>query len=327
MMVKTLFRQSICLCLLLCAVLAAPAGSQERRKIRISNANFSFTALPLIAARDWKFFTGQGLEVEIILMRSAAAAAALVSGDLDYQSGIGPASVGASLSGLESRALWSSTNRIAYWLMARPEIKSLQDLKQKRVGVSGLGGTSHVALTFALEKQGFNPKDFIIMSVPPMQLVLSLESKFLDAASLNPPFMFFAQRQGFRKLLDVGALVEMPSGGLTAMLRTIRSRPDEVKRLIRALQLAKKEMLKAKEKTLDLIVRVLNMDRETAAETYSLVQSNFNDTGIPTEEGMNNIIKMVQSQLKPSAKTMSFQDVAEPRFAVEVARELGYKID
>ncbi len=327
MMVKTLFRQSICLCLLLFAVHAAPAGSQERRRIRISNANFSFTALPLIAARDWKFFAGEGLEVEIILMRSSAAAAALVSGDLDYQSGIGPASVGASLSGLESRALWSSTNRIAYWLMARPEFKTLQDLKQKRIGVTGLGGTSHVALTFALEKQGFNPKDFIIMSVPPMQLVLSLESKFLDAASLNPPFMFFAQRQGFRKLLDVGALVEMPSGGLTAMLRTIRSRPDEVKRLIRALQLAKKEMLKSREKTLDLIVRVLNMDRETAAETYSLVQSNFNDTGIPTEEGMNNIIKMVQSQLKPSAKTVSFQDVAEPRFAIEVARELGYKID
>ncbi len=326
-MLKIIFRQSICLCLLLCAVHVAPAGSQERRKIRISNANFSFTALPLIAARDWKFFAGEGLDVEIILMRSSAAAAALVSGDLDYQSGIGPATVGASLSGLESRAVWSSTNRIAYWLMARPELKSLQDLKQKRIGVTGLGGTSHVALTFALEKQGFNAKDFIIMSVPPMQLVSSLESKFLDAASLNPPFMFFAQRQGFRKLLDVGALVEMPSGGLTAMLKTIKTRPDEVKRAIRALQLAKKEMLKAKEKTLDLIVRVLHMDRETAADTYTLVQNNFNDTGIPTPEGMNNIVKMVQSQIKSSNRAVSFLDVAEPRFAIEVARELGYKVE
>jgi ABC-type nitrate/sulfonate/bicarbonate transport system substrate-binding protein len=305
---------------------ALPAESQERRKLRISNANFSFTALPLIAARDWKHFTGQGLDVEIILMRSSAAAAALASGDLDYQSGIGPATVGASLSGLESRAVWFSTNRIAYWLMARPEFKILQDLKQKRIGVTGLSGTSHVALMSALEQQGFNAKDFIILSVPPMQLVSSLESRFLDAASLNPPYMFFAQRQGFRKLLDVGALVEMPSGGLTTMLRTIRTRPDEVKRLIYALQLAKREMLKTREKTLDLIVRVLNMDRETAADTYSLVQSNFNDTGIPTPEGMENIVKMVQSQLKSSNKAVSFLDVAEPRFAIEVAKELGYKV-
>jgi ABC-type nitrate/sulfonate/bicarbonate transport system substrate-binding protein len=328
MQFENLFRRLLGACLLLFVLShGAPADAQERRKIRISNANFSFTALPLIAARDWKHFAGQGLEVEIILMRSAAAAAALVSGDLDYQSGIGTATVGASLSGLESRAVWSSTNRIAYWLMARPEFKSLQELKQKRIGVSGLGGTSHVALTFALEKQGFHAKDFIIMSVPPMQLVASLESKFLDAASLNPPFMFFAQRQGFRKLLDVGALVEVPSGGLTAMLKTIRARPDEVKRTIRALQLAKREMLKAKEKTLDLIVRVLNMDRETAADTYALVQSYFNDTGIPTPEGMNNIVKMVQSQIKSSNRAVSFLDVAEPRFAIEVARELGYKVE
>src|SRR5574342_502252 len=99
--------------------LSVPASShaQERRKIRISNATLSYSALPLIAAREWKLFHEQGLDVEIILMRSAAAVAALVSGDLDYQSGIGPASVSATLSGLDARALWSSTNRIAYWLM------------------------------------------------------------------------------------------------------------------------------------------------------------------------------------------------------------------
>lgn len=324
MILKT-FLLRVSVALLLLAPVAA--HSQERRKIRISNANLSFTALPLIAARDWKHFAGEGLEVEIILMRSSAAAAALVSGDLDYQSGIGPASVGASMTGLESRAVWSSSSRIAYWLMARPEVKTLGDLKQKRIGVTGLGGTSHVALTFALEKQGMNPKDFIILSVPPMQLVASLESKFLDAASLNPPFMFYAQRQGFRKILDVGALVEMPSGGLTTMLKTIRARPDEVKRVIRALQLAKKEMLKAREKTIELIVRVLNMDRATAAETYALVQTNFNDTGIPTPEGIHNIVKMVESQLKASGKPVAFHDVAEPRFAIEVAKELGYKVE
>ncbi len=72
--------------------------SQERRKIFISNATLSYSALSLVAAREWKLFQEQGLDVEIILMRSAAAAAALASGDLDYQSGTGPASVSATLS-------------------------------------------------------------------------------------------------------------------------------------------------------------------------------------------------------------------------------------
>jgi len=300
--------------------------SQERRKILISNATLSYSALPLVAARQWKLFQEQRLDVEIILMRSAAAAAALASGDLDYQSGIGPASVSATLSGVDSRALWSSTNKITYWLMAKPEFKTVQDLKRKKIGLSGLGGTSHVALNTALEKNGLSPKDYAAVSVPGGQLVQSLESGFIDAASLNPPTMFFAQRRGFHRVLDIGAFVEMASGGLTALTKTIKARPDEVKRVIRALQLGKKAMLKSRERTLDLITGVLKMDKETAADTYKAVEATFNDSGIPTREGMNNIIKAIKAEGRFLDRNITYEEVADPRFAIEVAKELGYKV-
>jgi NitT/TauT family transport system substrate-binding protein len=280
----------------------------------------------LIAAREWKLFQEQGLDIEIILMRSAAAVAALVSGDLDYQSGIGPASVSATLSGVDSRALWSSTNRITYWLMAKPEYKTIQELKRKKIGVSGLGGTSHVALNLALEKRGMTSKDYAAVSVPGGNLVHSLESGFVDAASLNPPTMFFAQRRGFIRLLDIGSLVEMASGGLSAMTKTIRNRPDEVKRIIRALQLGKQAMFKSRDRTLDLITGVLKMDKETAADTYKVVEASFNDTGIPTREAMGNIIKAIKAEGRFADRNIAYEEVAEPRFAIEVARELGYKV-
>ena len=165
--------------------------------------------------------------------------------------------------------------------MSKPEYKSIQDLRRKKIGVSGLGGTSHVALTLALEKRGIGPKEYVAVSVPGGQLVASLESGFIDAAALNPPTMFFAQRRGYGALLDIGSVVEMASGGLTAMTRTIKSRPDEVKRVIRALQLGKQAMLKSREKTLDLITGVLKMDKDSAADTYRVVEASFNDTGIP----------------------------------------------
>ena len=305
---------------------AASSYAQQRRRIRVSNANFSFTALPLLAAREWKLFADQGLDIEIILMRSAASAAALGSGDLAYTSGIGPASISATLSGLDSRALWSSSNRIAYWLMAKPEFKSVRDLKGKKIGVSGLGGTSHVAMTLALEKNGLRPKDYVALSVPSGQLVPSLESGFVDAAALNPPYMFFAQRRGVHRLLDIGSFVEMPSGGLTALTKTIRARPDEVKGVIRAQQIAKREMLRSRERTLDLITGVLKMDKETAAATYKVVEASFNDTGIPTPEGIGNIIRAIKAGGRFKDRNIAFEDVADPRFAIEVAEELGYKL-
>lgn len=314
--------------LVLAIVFLVPANAytQERRKILISNATLSYSALSLVAARQWKLFQEQGLDVEIILMRSSAAAAALASGDLDYQSGIGPASVSATLSGVDSRALWSSTNHITYWLMAKPEFKTVQDLKRKKIGVSGLGGTSHVALNAALEKNGLGPKEYAAVSVPGGQLVQSLESGFIDAASLNPPTMFFAQRRGFHRVLDIGAYVEMASGGLTALTKTIRARPDEVKRIIRALQLGKRAMLKSREKTIDLITGVLKMDKESAIDTYKAVEATFNDSGIPTREGMSNIIKAIKAEGRFTDRNISYEEIADPRFAIEVAKELGYKV-
>ena len=124
-------------------------------------------------------------------------------------------------------------------------------------------------------------KDYVAVSVPGGNLVQSLDSGFVDAATLNPPTMFFAQRRGFVRLLDIGSMVEMASGGLTAMNRTIKTRPDEVKRIIRALQLGKRAMLKSRERTLDLITSVLKMDKQTAADTYSIVQTTLMTPAFP----------------------------------------------
>jgi NitT/TauT family transport system substrate-binding protein len=324
--VQQMHRRFIFIALLICLLMPVLADAQDRRKIRISNANLSYSALPLLAAKEWKFFHDQGLDVEIILMRSAAAAAALASGDLDYQSGIGPASVSATLSGVDSRALWSSTSHITYWLMAKPEYKTIQDLRRKKIGVTGLGGTSHVALTWALEKSGLTSKEYAAVSVPGGNLVQSLESGFVDAAALNPPTMFFAQRRGFQKLLDIGSMVEMASGGLTALTKTIRSRPDEVRRVIRSLQFGKRAMLKSRERTIALITGVLKMDKETAADTYRAAELSFNDSGIPTREGIGNIIKAIKAEGRFTDRNIAYEEVADPRFAIEVAKELGYKV-
>src|SRR5882724_12357323 len=80
--------------------LPARADAQERRvKARISNAGFTITALPLLAAKDWGVFTANGLDMELIVMSPTLAAAAVAQGDIDYVAGVGPASVAATLTG------------------------------------------------------------------------------------------------------------------------------------------------------------------------------------------------------------------------------------
>jgi ABC-type nitrate/sulfonate/bicarbonate transport system substrate-binding protein len=310
-------------------VLMASANAQERlAKLRISNAGFTITALPLLAAKDWGLFTANGLDMEVILMQSALVPAALTRGDIDYQAGVGPASVNATLSGFATRAIWFSSDKISYWLMAKPQFKSLESLKGKKISITGLGGTVHVAFNLAVEKQGVNPKDFVLVSIGGQQIqqLISLESGYVDAALLSPPLTFGAQKKGFNKVLDVGAMVDMPGGGLTTLVKTIQERPDETKRVIRSLQMAKDEIRKSKPKTLDLIVKLLKMDREAASETYDQFLTTLSPTGMPSRTGMDTLVKAVQAQGRHVGRKVVFTDIADDRLATEVAKELGYKL-
>jgi ABC-type nitrate/sulfonate/bicarbonate transport system substrate-binding protein len=303
--------------------------TQERRaKLRISNAGFTITALPLLAAKDWGLFTANGLDMEVILMQSSLVPAALTQGDIDFQAGVGPASVNATMTGFATRAIWFSSDRISYWLMAKPQFKTLDNLKSKKVAITGLGGTVHVAFLLALEKLGVNPKDFVLVSIAGQQIqqLISLESGYVDAALLSPPVTFGAQKKGFYKVLDVGAMVDMPGGGLTALAKTIQERPAETKRVIRSLQQAKDEIKKSKSKTLDLIVKLLKMDKEAANETYDQFLTTLSPTGIPTRAGMDILVKSVQAQGRHVGRKVAFEEIADDRLATEVAKELGYKI-
>ncbi len=320
----------ISLAAIIALLLSVPAfAAQEQRvKARISNAGFTITALPLLAAREWGVFTANGLDIEIILMQSSIVPAALTQGDIDYQAGVGPASVTATLTGIPTRAIWFSSDRISYWLMAKPQHKTLESLKGKKVAITGLGGTSHIAFNLALEKIGASPKDYALVSIPGQQIqqLYSLESGFVDAALLSPPVTLGAQKKGFNKVLDVGAMVDMPGGGLTTLVKTIQERPAEAKRVIRSLQTAKDEIRKAKPKTLDLIVKLLKMDREAAGETYDQFLTTLNPTGIPSRTGMEILVRSIQSQGRHVDKKVAFSDVADDRLATEVAKEMGYKI-
>jgi NitT/TauT family transport system substrate-binding protein len=305
---------------------SASHAQEALPKIRIANSALSLTALPLVAARDWGLFREQGLQVEIIMMNPAISGPAIAAGEIDYVAGVGPGSVAATLSGLPLRAVWFSSSRISYWVMTSPQFKTLADLKGKKIGVTGgLGGTNHTALSIALEKIGANPRDYVILSVPTAELPRSLEAGFVDAASLNPPALFFVEKKGFHRVLDIGSQVEIPGGGLTALVKTIRTKPEEAKKLIRSLQLGKDAIRKSKEKAVELMVRSLKMDRAIASATYDVYITSLSVDGVPTREAMDNLVKSVKSQARFADKVVAFEDVADDSLAKEVARELGYK--
>lgn len=316
----------ILLCELICALcLGVPSFAQDR--VRIAYVGPSLSNLPLLAAKETGIFARHKLDVEILLLTSQLSAVALGAGELEYVAGVGPGSVGGTLAGIPSRAVWVVSNRILHSVVAQPEVKSLQDLRGKKIGVTGLGGTTHTSLMMAIEKFGGNPREYVVVSLGPQQYLRALESKAVDAATVDPPLLFLVLKKGFSRILDLGSVVEMPVGGLTTMMKTLNSKSEQVVRIIKSLQEAKDLLLSSKERAVDFTMKVMKMDRESALRSYELMAVAWVGTGVPTRAGMENIIRGVQSQGRFADKKVAFEDVADSRFAIQAARELGHKAE
>src|SRR5262249_17045353 len=170
------------------------------------------------------------------------------------------------------------------------------DLRGKKIGVTGLGGTTHTSLMIAIEKAGANPKEFVVVSLGPSQYLRALESKAVDAATIDPPLLLLVLKKGFNRIVDLGSVVEMPVGGLTTLTKTLNTKPDQVRRVIKALQESKELLLKSKERAVDFTIKAMKMDRETALQTYDIMADAWVGSGVPTRAGMENIVKGIQSQ-------------------------------
>jgi hypothetical protein len=93
------------------------------------------------------------------------------------------------------------------------------------------------------------------------------------------------------------------------------------------LQSTKQEILRSKEKSVALISSFLQVDRDVAEDTYAIYRKTVSGDGVPTREGIDQIVKSLQAAGQFTDRKVVFEEVADDRIAKEVAKELGYKIN
>ena len=115
--------ERIALAVIFVAWLVTPASAQDKlTRVRIAYPSGGICCLALYGGIQWKIFEENGLHVEIVQIRSQIGNMALMANEIQYFSGVGPASVSATLRGMPSRGVWFASDQLIYSLMARPEI-------------------------------------------------------------------------------------------------------------------------------------------------------------------------------------------------------------
>jgi len=186
------------------------------------------------------------------------------------------------------------------FLLARPEIRQISDLRRKRIGVSGIGGASDIGARAMLGLGGVNPSEVTILAIgSTSDRLLALKTGAVEATPLLPPQSLQAEGLGFKNLGFMGDLVPNVFGGLgissTALEREPKTLEAVVRIGIKGLALMKHDR--------DLTIKALQaftkiQDPELAGRTYDTNMKYFTDDGIVSEKEKQAILEESKKELK-----------------------------
>ena len=206
--------------------------------IRIAYSSISAAYTGIWVAHDAGLFAKEGLEDQIIFIPSATQLAqVLVAGDVDIASLGGGPVMAASLSGANLKVIGNNVNKLIFSLHTKADVKSMEELRGKRIAVSRFGSSSDVAARAALRKHNMDPtKDVILMQLGTMSNMFgALKSGAVEASMVSPPTQFMSDKLGFKELFSVTDMdLAYPNPSMAMSGALIRKKPDMVDRFMRA---------------------------------------------------------------------------------------------
>ncbi|HEV8341790.1 MAG TPA: ABC transporter substrate-binding protein [Candidatus Binatia bacterium] len=235
-------------------------------KVRVGLSALSATSGSLWVAEEKGLFKKHGIDAEVIFIGGGAArvVGSLIAGDIQFATGGGDAVIRAALRGADVVSVASPLTKGLQRVMARPEIKSMEDLRGKKIGITRFGSASHLVILLALRRWGMRPEEVQILQVESSPAMLaSLDHRGIDAAVLTMPSFFLAEERGYRVLADLGEMdIYYLQNTLDTTRSYVRKHRDQALRFTKAMVEGIAYFKKNKKESLEVLQKKLRIQSE-----------------------------------------------------------------
>lgn len=290
----------VCTILLALAILSVSLPSLSRaERIAMATPSRGLFEFPVVVAMRKGFYKSEGLDVDKIQMQPAIGVKALISGDVDYLLAWGSA-LRAAVTGVPIKAVVGLASRPLHVLIARQEIKTPKDLKGKVIGVDSIAGTVDYLSRVAVRHFGLEPdKDvkIIVTGESPTRLA-ALRAGSIDATPIDVAFAVKAEDEGFRRLVYLGDLIELPLSGIAVMDQKLQTQRDQVRRVVRATVRGTRFMKQNRAETVQMLSDYLRITPAQSARAYDASINSFTDDGIISDKGVLLDVQLTKERLK-----------------------------
>jgi len=252
----------------LTALLSATGLGQAQEKVRVAISNFSASYISMHIAQKRGYYAEEGMIVEIILMAGLTSTRALIGNSVELGSASNPT---AAVQGAKLKILMVFNDKPPGMLVAQPTIKSVADLRGKRIGGSTVGSLEYGWMKELLPKFGLQlEKDVTFVPVGSTSTrFTALKAGTIDASPLSPPSNFLAQDAGFPVLLRTADHLEDIQASIVATDDRLARQGDMVRRFMRATVKGKRYYLANRPEGITAIMEFTrHKDRDLMSRVY-----------------------------------------------------------
>jgi len=297
--------------------------AQELKRVRFGYPSLGYRQGHIWVAKDEGIFKKYGLDVEPIFLRGGQMAIqALASGDPPLMS-IGQV-VQASLAGHDLVLIGGVEIYYDSTVFARPEITRLEQLKGKRIGISGYGAATHFAAIILANHLKFDPdKDWqLVPGGPDAERIAAMSAGKIDAGVFNSSTLPIAKRMGLVELVKIPDLkVEVQGNGMATTRAYIKSNRDVVKSALKGYIEGIHSIYSNKPNALKVFSKYMRTNDADVLETsYQAYVTTTPKRPYPTLKGLQFLLDRLAPQM-PQAKTAKPEQFVDMSFLQELEKE------
>jgi NitT/TauT family transport system substrate-binding protein len=217
---------------------ALPLATAAKDRLAIGYTAVTGIKAGLWVAEEAKLFEKYGIDTHLILITSGSKMVqAMLGGDLPLAAAAGNAAVDANLAGADVVMIGALAKVPAFYIMALPEIKTVEDLRGKAVGVTRFGSSTDFTIRYLLRKHGLNPdRDVTLIQAGDLFAAATmLKTRAIVAAPFSSPANLRAEEAGARTLMNMGSAgVYFPHDAWMARRSFLNANEDLIRRFMRA---------------------------------------------------------------------------------------------
>jgi NitT/TauT family transport system substrate-binding protein len=314
------------------AVLAAPSAVWAQSKplrIGMPTSPPNIVHMPVYIALDAGLFAAEGLKPDVTPFEDGTKAfRAMMSNDVDAASGAGTATIIARSRGAKTKIIHALAPKLEATMVAQADIKTVQDLKGKRIGVQVPGGFAWVLSMTVLRSAGLGEKDVRFVNIL-SEDVPPLVAGQIDTAILHVEQAMVAQKlkpnlHMLAKLWEVEPL--QLYNVLAVQEKTIAERRAELVKLTKAIIRATRLMYEDKAKIMPIVVKRTGLEEAVVSPAFDIIAASCvwdGNHGLSKERVNYTTERMEKVGNIDKGKGPTFEENVDLSIAEEAIKALG----